>query len=331
VNVSPDAARREMDVIAAMAPSMAGRRFDLNLFLELNHEYHESPVVPRPRSMDDASLSDQAVRRAASISRRVPIDNKRILEIGCGRAHLGRELAERHKADYVGVDVSEYDTWQTQAGPRVRLIRRDLSTEPSSDLGKFDVIVSLAALEHVVHPYSMLQAIYQRLRPGGVAYLAANLYRGPKASHRYRQVYFPWPHLLFSDDVWREFYRRVHNRDETFAWVNKITYAQYLTYFDRIGFEQSKVWLSPSTFDAEFYARFEEVLSAYPIFDLSHDFVYAVLCRPRQDGTNSANATGEVRAEIERLSREIDALRSSRSWRITAPLRKVSRLIRRLR
>ena len=36
---------------------------------------------------------------------------------------------------------------------------------------------------------------------GGLAWIKAN--RGPKASHRYRWVNFPWPHLLFTDEVFR--------------------------------------------------------------------------------------------------------------------------------
>jgi SAM-dependent methyltransferase len=250
-----------------------------------------------------------------------------VLEVGCGWAPLGPELSHRFGAAYVGVDVVEYDTWSDDRSD-MALVRRDISTEESGDLGQFDVIVSLAVLEHVAHPHSMLRAMFERLRPGGVAYLAANLYRGPKASHRYRQVYFPWPHLLFGDDVWREFYRKVHDRDETFSWVNKLTYAQYLTYFDMIGFRQRKVWLTPSTFDAEFYARFEDVLSRYPRFDLSHDFVYAVLERPEVPIRGVDAERRQLRAEVERLDRELSAIRGSTSWRVMAPLRAVTKRLR---
>jgi hypothetical protein len=131
-------------------------------------------------------------------------------------------------------------------------------------------------------------------------------------------VYFPWPHLLFGDDVWRAFYRKAHDRDETFSWVNKLTYAQYLTYFDMLGFRQKTVWLTPSTFDADFYARFEDVLSRYPRFDLSHDFVYAVLERPEVPIRGAEVERRQLRTEVERLDRELTAMRESISWRVTA-------------
>jgi SAM-dependent methyltransferase len=301
------------------------RQYDVELFIALNAEYEHKRLVPNPRGMAHSELTDQAARRASSISKRVDLHGCRVLEIGSGRGHLGRQLVDRFGAEYVGVDVVEYRDWEKTAAPGVELVRRDISTEESGDLGQFDVIVSLAVLEHVVHPHAMLLAMFERLRPGGVAYLAANLYRGPKASHRYRQVYFPWPHLLFGDDAWREFYRKIHDRDETFSWVNKLTYAQYLTYFDMLGFRQQKVWLTPSTFDAEFYARFEDVLSRYPRFDLSHDFVYAVLQRPELPVRGPDAERRHLRAEVERLDRELTAIQRSTSWRLTAPLRVVSK------
>jgi len=301
-------------------------KFDLDLFLALNHEYADRPLVPRPRQFFPEALEQQADRRATAIGRRLELTGRRVLEVGCGRGHLGKVLADTHRCTYTGIDIVAYSEWTDLSGPQVTFHRRDISSEPSDDLGEFDVIVSMAVLEHVVHPYSMLTAMYDRLRPGGVAYVAANLYRGPKASHRYRDVFFPWPHLLFGSRVWRDFYRTVHNREETFAWVNKLTYSQYLDYFDLIGFIRKKVWLTKSTFDHEFYERFEGTLSAYPVFDLSHDFVYAVLERPTLSRPPVRDPR-QLQAENRRLHEELVALKSSRSWRITAPLRRLSRAL----
>jgi 2-polyprenyl-3-methyl-5-hydroxy-6-metoxy-1,4-benzoquinol methylase len=319
--------RAECDVTESSRIRSADRptpAFDLDLFMALNEEYASKPLVPAPPRKDAESLTDQAVRRANTIAGRVDLQGARVLEVGCGRGHLGPVLAHRHGAQYVGVDIVEYETW-SEDRPAVRTICRDISAEAAEDLGEFDVVVSIAVLEHVVHPHSMLEAMYERLRPGGVAYLAANLYRGPKASHRYRQVYFPWPHLLFGDDVWREFYRSVHNRDETFSWVNKLTYAQYLMYFDMIGFRKRKVWLTSSTFDADVYERFADVLSRYPCFDLSHDFVYAVLERPEAPLADPEIQRQRLRADLERLEGELTGIRTSTSWRLTAPLRAARR------
>ena len=45
------------------------------------------------------------------------------------------------------------------------------------------------------------------LKPGGLQWIRANLWAGPQASHRYRDIYFPWPHHLFSDAVIAEWGR----------------------------------------------------------------------------------------------------------------------------
>ena len=302
------------------------RQFDLDLFLTLNREYADRPLVPRPRQFIREALVEQAHRRASSIGRRIDLTGRRVLEVGCGRGDLGQVLADTHGCTYTGIDIVEYPEWAGLSNSQVTFQRRDIGSEPSEDLGEFDVIVSMAVLEHVVHPYSMLSAMYKRLQPHGVAYLAANLYRGPKASHRYREVFFPWPHLLFDTRVWRDFYRLVHNREETFAWVNKLTYSQYRNYFDLIGFYSKKVWLTSSTFDEEFYARFESILSAYPVFDLSHDFIYAVLERPELPPPAARDLQG-LQVESQRLREELAALRASKSWRVTAPLRRLSRTL----
>jgi hypothetical protein len=62
--------------------------------------------------------------------------------------------------------------------------------------------------------------------------------------------------------------------------VNKLTYAQYLMYFDLVGWERKHVRVSDPIFDEELYTRFEEVLGAYPKWDLAHDVIFAILVRP---------------------------------------------------
>src|SRR5204863_6563140 len=85
-------------------------------------------------------------------------------------------------------------------------------------LGRFDYIYSFSVWEHIVHPYTALVNARELLEPSGTMFLQAQLYCGPKASHRYREVFFPWPHLLFTDDVFEEFYRSVGREPKRPAW-----------------------------------------------------------------------------------------------------------------
>jgi len=252
-------------------------RFDLELFLQLNDEYRDKPIVPQPRTFDERSLEEAALKRLRTVERRVALDSKRVLEIGSGRGHICRRLADDYGCEVVGVDIKDYAQWGDLAGNGVDLRVHDVSVDDNAVLGEFDLILSFAVWEHVVHPYAALQGVKQLLGPDGRAYIYANLYRGPKASHRYRDVYFPWPHLLFTDEVFAEFYEKTTGRPRAAAWVNKLTAAQYLFYFDQLGLVPEQLWYSADAFDAEFYERFEPELGRYPKWDLSHDFIHAVV------------------------------------------------------
>ena len=251
--------------------------YDLELFLQLNKEYEAKPIVARPRTFDEQSLDEAAAKRLGKVERLVDLSGKRVLEIGSGRGHICRRLADHYGCEVVGVDIKEYDQWESLSGRNVDLRIHDVSADDNASLGTFDLILSFAVWEHVEHPYAALQGVKELLGPEGRAYLYANLYRGPKASHRYRDIFFPWPHLLFTDEVFAEFYLHTIGHERRAAWVNKLTAAHYCFYFDRLELVPEQLFFSKDVFDAGFYARFEDVLGRYPRFDLSHDFIHAVL------------------------------------------------------
>jgi cyclopropane fatty-acyl-phospholipid synthase-like methyltransferase len=315
-------------------------RFDLELFGALNEEYASTPLVRRPRSLELDGLAEAARTRLTGVEQAgVPLRGRRVLEVGCGAGALSRVLAEEYDCDVVGLDIVSKPSWETLRGPRVDLRVLDISTEDSSALGQFDAIVSFVVLEHVAHPYAMLTAVERLLRPGGRAHLSANLYRGPMASHRYREVFFPWPHLLFPEHVFTEFYEQVHGRRGVRpSWVNKMTHAHYEMYLSRIGFTRHATRLSPSKFDEAFYERFENVLSRYPRYDLSHDFIYLTLgpAGDRETAVDPAVRLAALEVRNRQLEAELssvrveaqrqvialaNAVRSGRR-RLTAPLRR---------
>jgi SAM-dependent methyltransferase len=272
----------------------------------------------------------------------VPLRGARVLEVGCGAGALSRVLAEEYDCEVVGLDIVSKPAWEQLRGPRVDLRVQDISTGDITGLGQFDAIVSFVVLEHVVHPFAMLTAVERLLRPGGRAYLSGNLYRGPMASHRYREVYFPWPHLLFTDEVFGQYYEKVLGRPGVRAsWVNKLTHAHYETYLSTIGFTRYSTTLSRVRFDEPFYDRFSDVLSRYPRYDLSHDFIYLVL-GPQADAVTSEDPAVRIAAlegrnrvlELElakarRAAAVLRAVEASAFWRIGAPLRRAVRAVRR--
>jgi len=259
---------------------IAEPRYDVELLEQLNAEYAENPLVPHPPLYDAETLAANARRRTLWVHNMIDLAGNRTLEIGCGNGYEVWHVGEHLAADAYGLDVVEYGVWKDLAGERVHYACADMTTDNPFEPDFFDRIYSFAVWEHVVHPYKLLEETYRVLRPGGLCWIRANLYPGPKASHRYRDINFPWPHLLFSEDVIKEWDRK-HGHDHIGpAWVNRLSWYHYQYYFDRIGFRLRHLKFDETTIDEEFYTRFEDILGRYPRWDLTKDFFLAVLEKP---------------------------------------------------
>ena len=266
--------------------------FDLALFHQLNRDYENRRVVPAPRKLDDESSRAYSAQRARLLDDRLGLRGKRVLEIGCGAGDISAEVARCYDCEVVALDIIRYPSWSRLQVPGLRFVEGNLAESDTASmvgsLGPFDRIFSMVVWEHVEHPFALLQAARDVLSPAGKFYLSANLYRSAVASHLYREVYFPWPHLLFGDDVFAAFYESIGQDPEIPAWVNKLTFAHYLLYFEQLGLDVQQRWFSKRPIDEAFYARFEHQLAAYPRFDLSVDFFSVVLRRAPRGALSGA-------------------------------------------
>ena len=256
--------------------------YDRYLFVTLNNIYQDTPLVPNPREITPQSLFMQADKRVGYLQKHLgSMEGMHCLEIGCGTGETAVRLAERAHCKVTGVDASSYLEWSKHQSSDVRFMNVDLTVADPFEEESFDRIVSFAVLEHVQRPLSMLESMFKLLKPGGLVYCTANLYRGPKASHRYREVFFPWPHLLFEDAVFRRFYRDLYGRDDMgLVWVNKLTHLHYLEKIQSLGFEVLRCTYSIKPFDLDFYECFIEKLGSYPKEDLEKDFINVLLRKP---------------------------------------------------
>lgn len=254
--------------------------YDLELFSSLNEEYRSKRLVRKPPTYSAAVLKQRGKTRVANLVSRFEIAGKRLIEIGCGRGETCYAFATGHGCSVVGVDITEYPQWKNHTSSAVSLMKLDLSRESAALApAQFDFAYSNAVWEHVRHPFAMLKAVHALLKPGGTFYMVANLYRGPKASHRYRQVFFPWPHLLFTDDVFEQYYTSMGKEPMRAAWVNRLSIGDYFLYFNLVGFKCKEVSYTTTPIDEAFYRRFSDILERYPRYDLERDFLQAVLVK----------------------------------------------------
>ncbi|WP_210491581.1 class I SAM-dependent methyltransferase [Patulibacter sp. SYSU D01012] len=101
------------------------------------------------------------------VQRYVPTDARRILDIGCASGALGAALKDRQPAEVVGIELMpEYARDAAQVLDRV--VCADAAEGLATpDLGEFDCVIAADVLEHLVDPWSVLNAATARLRPGG--------------------------------------------------------------------------------------------------------------------------------------------------------------------
>jgi hypothetical protein len=169
----------------------------------------------------------------------------------------------------------------------------DLSKENPLELGSYDLIISYVAWEHMRHPFEVLQQATKLLMSGtGQLYIYANLYRSAIASHLYRNVFFPWPHLLFDDEIVIQYALEQGVEQwwiDAFYFVNMLTYSAYKEYFSLLDlgivFEKKHT----RSVDLEFYERFEEKLGLYPISDLELDFFEVLLVKRKHQSAERHN------------------------------------------
>jgi ubiquinone/menaquinone biosynthesis C-methylase UbiE len=258
--------------------------YNVDLFRELNAFYAVQPVMPVPRDNDPTGLQKLAERRVTYIMTHLHLAGLRCLEVGCGSGETARTLAAKGQCSVTGVDIGALPEWEGDKHTRdLSFVVADISQSCPFAPESFDFIYSLSVLEHVVHPTDMLKAIHRLLKPGGIFYFTANLYRGPIASHRYREVFFPWPHLLFQDDVFCQYYdAEEYGFEGTPFWINRLTHLHYQACLQELGYEVLWQNLSGQPFDKEFYECFKDILGKYPVEDLSLDFIRM---RVRKPGT----------------------------------------------
>lgn len=103
---------------------------------------------------------------------RRPLDGKTALDVGCGAGLLTEPLA-RLGAKVIGID----------AAPEVIAVAHDHAAAQGLEIdyrnaaveeigGQFDLITCMEVIEHVAEPQAFLDAIAQRLAPGGLLILS---------------------------------------------------------------------------------------------------------------------------------------------------------------
>jgi 2-polyprenyl-6-hydroxyphenyl methylase/3-demethylubiquinone-9 3-methyltransferase len=130
------------------------------------------------------ALHDINVLRLDYINERAPLDDKRVLDLGCGGGILSEAMAS------IGAVVTGIDMGQAPLAvanlhlkeSRLSVDYQHATAEEFSEIHPegFDVVTCLELLEHVPDPSSVVLACKKLVKPGGHVFFAT-LNRNPKS------------------------------------------------------------------------------------------------------------------------------------------------------
>jgi ubiquinone/menaquinone biosynthesis C-methylase UbiE len=115
-------------------------------------------------------LDKTAVKLKKELFQKVIFENSRVLDCGCGTGYYLNFIKRNLDVDFdlVGIDISRTDI-QKAANPslnKTHLGMCDAELLPFKD-ESFDVVLSLATIEHVISPENYLEECFRVLRRGG--------------------------------------------------------------------------------------------------------------------------------------------------------------------
>lgn len=140
-------------------------------------EWHTKVYESDPGHADESSPWYRLVREFLP-----PVQDKRVLEIACGRGGFSRLLGSRG-ALVSGADFSTsalaIARERLQAYPslveRVDYVQADAQNMPFEE-NSFDIVVSCETIEHVPNPQAAVSEMYRVCKPSGTLYLTTPNY-----------------------------------------------------------------------------------------------------------------------------------------------------------
>jgi 2-polyprenyl-6-hydroxyphenyl methylase / 3-demethylubiquinone-9 3-methyltransferase len=109
--------------------------------------------------------------RVDYIAKRVSLDGKQVLDIGCGGGLVSEALAQRG-AKVMGIDlgataIEVASLHALQSGLAIDYCCESAETHAENHAGRYDVVVCLEMLEHVPDPLSVIRAASQLVKSNG--------------------------------------------------------------------------------------------------------------------------------------------------------------------
>jgi hypothetical protein len=231
----------------------------------------------------------------------------------------------------------EYIAFDTFSEGKTRKFDLNFDGFPESLCGTFDVVANYGTSEHVANQYNLFKVAHDALKVGGVMHNFLPFFGGinhglfnyhPKffttliANNSYQPLYWDFSDVFKSGE---DYYKDLSTAGSGSAWESKYMGTALMNIIFK------------KTASAPFRPPTDAVLAgdihvAFPTVNeiLKRAPPWKPLAMP-EGGLGTEIERMRIAAEVEILKQELEAIRSSNSWRVTAPLRSVARWARRLR
>jgi len=101
----------------------------------------------------------------------VPVEARRILDVGCGSGLLGGEIKRLRNCEVIGITLSESEA-QEASKFLDKILVCDLNKYDPGELGKFDCVLCSHVLEHLYYPKRLLELLRNNLNDHGLLIIA---------------------------------------------------------------------------------------------------------------------------------------------------------------
>jgi len=263
---------------------------------------------------------------------------KRVLECGCGPGHMTRVLVEHFRCEVTGIEIDKEAAREAETFCH-RVICGDLDIldlEECLEEQKFDVVVFADVLEHLKDPGRSLKQAHKILAPEGyvvisvpnIAYagLMADLLQG---RFRYREKgLLDATHLrFFTAETLKDMLEDTGYSVEV--------WDRYRVVPEHTEFGDSLRQISPTVRDFLLQGHealtYQFIVKALPgsaegrTLDCKTGNVLKVEVPSPIHSSLSEDAVEQLRKEIKELEKALLQIQTSKSWKITAPLRAIRR------
>jgi 2-polyprenyl-3-methyl-5-hydroxy-6-metoxy-1,4-benzoquinol methylase len=128
------------------------------------------------------------------------LQNKKILDFGCGEGHTVKYIATQGVASSIGYDIIKSEKskliWENEE--ENYLLTTNL--EKVKEKAPYDIILIYDVLDHCDSPVSALRQAKSLLSDNGMIYLRCHPWCGKHGGHLYRKMNKAFVHVVFSDE-----------------------------------------------------------------------------------------------------------------------------------